>query len=172
MKKHKKQYKMMVDFFNKVANSMGERVKKIKDMNLADKKYWSQLMLAYSQLEGVIKGYTYEIKKRGEYEKKKLDMGDFLILQADGEVPELLRYFGTLNKNFKLGEKGYFKKAFGIDTEDPVKFWGQLMSTSKCSAFIKIIKDKNGKWKDILAGHTTWTEYYEMIRTYKQYILI
>jgi hypothetical protein len=100
-----------------------------------------------------------------------MDVADFLILQADGEVPELLRYFHSqkaLEKNVKIGDKGYFKDAFGINTDNPNQFWGQLMWTSKCSAFIKMTKNADGSWSDILAGHTTWTQYYEMLRSYKQ----
>ena len=29
-------------------------------------------------------------------------------------------------------------------------------------------KDEKGNWNDLLAGHTTWTEYYELLRSYKQ----
>jgi len=43
------------------------------------------------------------------------------------------------------------------------------MWSSKCSAFIKLTKDENGKFQDLLAGHNTWTDYYEMIRSYKHY---
>lgn len=43
------------------------------------------------------------------------------------------------------------------------------MWSSKCSAFIKILKDGKGNFIDLLAGHNTWTDYYEMIRTYKHY---
>lgn len=43
------------------------------------------------------------------------------------------------------------------------------MWSSKCSAFIKLVRDDKGEIKDLLAGHTTWTDYYEMSRTYKHY---
>jgi len=47
-----------------------------------------------------------------QYEKKKLTIQDFLILQADGEVPELLRYFSYKSRKVKtkIGDKDYFKK--------------------------------------------------------------
>ena len=68
----------------------------------------------------------------------------------------------------RLGSPNYFKEAFNIDTNDPKVFWSHLMWHSKCSAMIKLIKDEKGNHVDILSGHTTWTDYYEMIRTYKQ----
>lgn len=43
------------------------------------------------------------------------------------------------------------------------------MWNSKCSAFIKITHDNKGEINDLLAGHNTWSDYYEMLRTYKHY---
>ena len=175
IRKHKNSWSKMEEFFNKVAKSFSKRIKDMKinpnKMSYDDTKFWSKIILGYTQLEGLIKGYNYEITRKGQFEEKKLSIADFLILQSDGEVPELLRYFHSqpaLHKNVKLGDKDYFNEAFGINTTNPMQFWGQLMWTSKCSAFIKLTKDKDGNWSDLLAGHTTWTEYYEMLRTYKQ----
>jgi hypothetical protein len=101
----------------------------------------------------------------------KMSLADFLIIQADGEVSELLSYLESKETKAKVGEPDYFNNAFGnilqVKTQDPILFWKQLMWTSKCSAFMKITQ-KNGKWEDLYSGHTTWTEYYEMLRQYKQ----
>lgn len=77
--------------------------------------------------------------------------------------------------SLRIGAPNYFKKvilliiqAFNIDTNDPKLFWNRLMWHSKCSAMVKLLKDENGNYKDILTGHTTWSDYYEMNRTYKQ----
>lgn len=168
-KKERTYWERMKKFFSEVVSVMQNRVKNIKYIQ-EDTLTWTRLFLGYSQLEGLINGYTYEMKRLNKYneDKYKLDLADFLILQADGEVPELLRYFRSFNVKTKIGEKNYFKDAFGIETEDPKSFWSQLMWSSKCSAFIKLTQDNKGMWKDLLVGHTTWTEYYEMIRTYKQ----
>jgi hypothetical protein len=175
VKKHKHSYAKMINFFSKVAESFGQKVNNMKNgannMSEDDKRFWSRIILAWTQLEGMIKGYTYEITRKGQFDQMKLTIADFLIIQADGEVPELLRYFhskNALKNHVKIGDSNYFKDAFGINTKDPIKFWQQLMWTSKCSAFLKLTKDQNGNWSDLLAGHTTWTEYYEMLRTYKQ----
>lgn len=174
MKSQPKTFTKMLDFFTQVAEEFSKKIYKVKkefnNYDYKEKKYWSRLILGYTQLEGLVKGYTFEVSKNNQQDKL-LTMADFLILQADGEVPELLRYFRSKwarKKNVQMGDTNYFNDAFGINTQDPLKFWNQLMWTSKCSAFIKIIQDEQGKWKDLLAGHTTWTEYYEMLRTYKQ----
>jgi hypothetical protein len=169
--KKKRSFNKLVSYFHTVVQHLSNKIKNIDKMKeLEVRKYWSQLALSYSQLEGIYKGYNYEMKRKGQFEKKKLTLADFLILQADGEVSELMRYMHAINKNVKIGDKKYFKKAFGINTEDPIKFWGELMWQSKCSALIKITKDEQNKWKDLLSGHTTWSPYYEMIRTFKQYL--
>jgi len=84
----------------------------LQDKDKEVRKNWSRLILGYSQLWGIISGYTRQINLTGEYEKKKLFIQDFLILQADGEVPELLRYFNYKARNVttKVGDKDYFKK--------------------------------------------------------------
>jgi len=168
--KKKRQYQQMQEFFIQVAASMQKKIKNVHKIKNAEVKNWSRILLGYLQLEGLISGYTYEMKRISKYneEKYKLTLADFLILQADGEVPELLRYFRSFGVKTKIGDKNYFKDAFGIDTKDPKEFWTKLMWTSKCSAFIKLVKDEQGKWSDLLVGHTTWTEFYEMMRSYKQ----
>ena len=125
--------------------------------------------MGYSQLEGLLHGYTYEMKKLGKFNvSTKLDLADLLILQADGEVPELIRYLRSFGVRSKIGETDYFKEAFGINTNDPKEFWTKLMMDSKCSAFIKLTKNNKGHWEDLLVGHTTWAFYMEMMRSYKQ----
>lgn len=164
------EFKQMREFFKQVAVSMQNKIKNIDKVSNEDAQMWLRMLLGYTQLEGLINGYTNEMKRLNKYDKEeyKLDLADFLILQADGEVPELLTYFRSFRVKTKIGDKNYFKDAFGIDTEDPKEFWTRLMWTSKCSAFIKLTKDNKGMWKDLLVGHTTWTDFYEMIRSYKQ----
>ena len=104
-----KSFQKLLEFFNEITNQLAKKVKNLKNLSsLEEKKYWSQLVLAYTQLEGIYKGYTYEITKNNQYEQRKMTMADFLILQADGEVPELLRYFHSLNKQTKPGDKSFW----------------------------------------------------------------
>ena len=76
-----------------------------------------------------------------------------------------------------MGDKNYFRRviylfilqAFRINTQDPNYFWKHLLYQSKCSAFIKLIKDTDGNVMDLYSGHATWSDFSELIRTYKQY---
>jgi hypothetical protein len=58
-------------------------------MKKNDKEFWSKLILGYSQLKGLKNGYNFEILKNGN-KNKTLEIEDFLIIQSDGEIPELL----------------------------------------------------------------------------------
>lgn len=166
---HKVQFEQMRDFFNKVLFNLQKKIKNIQSVKSDQTIIWSKLLLGYSQLEGLLHAYTYEMKKNNKYSGSAvLNLADLLILQADGEVPELLRYLRSFGVKSKMGDTDYFKEAFGIDTKDPKEFWTKLMMESKCSAFIKIVKNKEGKWEDLLVGHTTWAYYMEMLRSYKQ----
>lgn len=43
------------------------------------------------------------------------------------------------------------------------------MIHSHCSAFIKVLKDNKGNYKDLIVSHNTWDDYSEMLRIYKHY---
>ena len=64
---------------------------------------------------------------------------------------------------YEVGQKDYFKRAFGIDTENPKIFWLNLLMESRCSAYFKLIGD------NLYSGHTTWGSYSEAARIFKTY---
>ncbi len=175
-KNKKRRFDDLLKFFDEVAGNFDIRIiNSINDFDnysQEDKQYWSRIILGYAQLEGLMKGYNYEIEKRGEKQLKAIGLSQFLLIQADGEMHELMTAIKAeklLNSNqIKIGDDNYFEVAFGIKTKDPIRFWKELMRTSRCSAFIKILKDEKNNWKDLMAGHTTWADFSEMLRTYKQ----
>lgn len=161
-------------FFREVDENMMKKLSSFDDLSTIDKEYYFKIYLFYAQIKGLLRGVTKQIQIMNDSNKfpkyKQLKMEDLLIIQADGEIPELLRYFSyKLNgRVYKLGEKNYFRKVFNIEDENPENILKQLMWKSRCSAMIKIIHDKNGKIVDLLSGHTTWSDYSELYRTMKQ----
>lgn len=114
----------MRKFFKKVDIHVSKKILDFPNLKKEDKEYWSKLIVGYSQLKGLKNGYNYEVLKRGQ-KNKILEIEDFLIIQSDGEIPELLSknifnkgYFRyarkklePLNKEkLKLGNPNYFKK--------------------------------------------------------------
>ncbi len=71
-----------------------------------------------------------------------------------------------------MNDKNYFKDAFIIDASNPRDIWRSLMMKDRCSAMIKVVYNEEGDMVDLLAGHTTWSEYTETYRFIKQYNIV
>lgn len=172
----------MKSFFKKV----GERLcKKVETGNKLvegiSKEYSDLLSLGVFQIMGLKNGYNFSerLSSNSNSSIKELHLEDFLIIQADGELSELSRMlsYRKAPKRFKLGSKGYFKKAFGINFDNNKKeeffsqnFHARLnLKSDHCSALIKVLKDSNGRPYDILSGHVTWSDYSEGIKFVKRY---
>jgi hypothetical protein len=127
-----------------------------------ERKFYYRIFIFYAQLRGLLAGINKTLKER------KLSIGELLLIQADGEIPELMRYFNyKLNgRVYQLGDQNYFRNVFNFPNDSFL--WERIMINSHCSAMIKILKDEEGKPIDLLSGHVAWTDYTETYRTYKQ----
>ena len=132
-----------------------------------EQDFYYKVFYFYSQLYGMYEGYNYQNNKQGKY--SKITLIDFLILQADGEMPELLRWMRNKNKNYRvnIGDVDYFEKAFDISTEDPELAWREIIRQSRCSALIYLNNINNTY--DVFSGHVTWADYSETYRIYKYF---
>jgi hypothetical protein len=169
--------KSIKTFFKNVYESMKMRVQNFNKYFQSDKDrdYYYKIYIFFFQLTGYLEGHNkavdiYNTKTDTLNQLKKLKIEDLMLIQADGEIPELMRLFNyrLKGKRYRLGEKNYFKDVFNIDESDPEKIWKRLMMMSHCSAMIKIIKDEKNNNLDLFSGHNAWTDYSEMYRTYKQ----
>lgn len=160
-------------FLNKSGNNL---FKNIENSNTLveglNQEYSDLLSLGVFQLKGILEGYN-------DSNNNTLTVGDFLIVQADGEISELSRMlnYRKAPSNFRLGSKNYFKNAFNIDFKDKSKeeffnnnFHAKLnLRNDHCSALVKVLRDSNGKLKELLTGHVTWSDYSESIKYIKRY---
>lgn len=178
------EYKEIFEFFDNVNTNLNKKLlciksynskynsksKNIEESELMKYNNLPRFLIAYSQIKGLLNGYTIEAIKKNY---AKLEMKHLLLMQADGELSELKRAITYLNKKKKtrIGDKNYFKEAFGINTSNPKMFWEELLKSSRCSALVKIITDKNSNIKNMILGHTTWGERMELIRSFKMYNL-
>lgn len=120
--------------------------------------------------------------------KKSMSMMDLYIVNSDGELSELLNIFAdadepgldydkydrkrsNLRMNKGKGKKsGFIEKLYKkYKTRDATKIWFEILKHEHCSAIIKVLKDDDDNFKDILVSHSTWTDYSEMLRVYKYY---
>ena len=147
-------------FFRNVDENLYNNISK-KLISEEEKKFYYRIYLFYAQLRGLLEGINISLSR-------KITIGELLLIQADGEIPELMRYFNyKLNgRVYKLGDKNYFRNVFNFPSESFL--WERIMMHSRCSAMIKILKDENDKPIDLLSGHVAWTDYTETYRTYKQ----
>ena len=159
----KKSLAHIFDFFEKVGANL---LKKFEALSISKgQEHDKQLFLAFQQLIGLFHGYNFVSP-----DKEKLTIGQLLFIQAESEIPELIKYFKKNKSKLKLGVKNYFKKGFNIKTQDPNIFWGKLISKGRCSAFIKLVNDPTtNKYTELLSGHSTWSSFSEFIRIYKYY---
>ena len=173
----------LMNFFEEMEKSLifkisNENIKKLDN----DKEiiFWSEIALIHVQTEGLLFGYNLKSPI-----DKKMTMNDIYFVNADGQIPELLSIFRILNfnnnfemfryKQRKTMKKNQFSAIFKeYKTKNPEYLWEKLMSTSHCSAFIKVLKDSNNQITDVLLSHSTWDDYSAMIRVFKQlsYFLI
>lgn len=132
-----------------------------------EQDFYYKVFYFYSQLYGMHAGYNYQNNKRGKY--SQISLIDFFILQADGEMPELLRWMRNKSKNYRVnvGDADYFEKAFDINTEDPELAWREIIRQSRCSSLIYLNNINNTY--DVFSGHVTWADYYETYRIYKYF---
>jgi len=173
-----KNFKKTKEFFNDVNTYLLDNLGKFDEKYTTDeeKDYYYKIYIFFTQLQGYLRGHNFSVNLSNKINNddknmmKELSIADLLIIQADGEIPELLHYFNyKINgKTYRLGQKDYFKNAFDVPEEDPVKAYKRLKWRSRCSAMIKLLKDENGKVSDIFSGHTTWTDYSEIYRVIKQ----
>ena len=84
-----KDFENMRNFFKSVDLHIGKKILEFSKLEKEDKEYWSKLIVAYSQLKGIKNGYNYQVNKDGKKDKV-LEIEDFMIIQSDGEIPELL----------------------------------------------------------------------------------
>lgn len=79
----------MKRFLDKVGTLMENRFENLNTIKEEDTQFWTQIFLGFIQLKGLQNGYKYHITKHN-LSQNALSLGEFLIIQADGEVPELL----------------------------------------------------------------------------------
>ena len=102
-----------------------------------DRAYWTWVRATLDQLEGMVAGYN-----KAAPAAERLDLKDFLLLNADGDVE-------SLQDALQLSAKA---RAAGPREE-------------RCSAMFKLAPGN----ADILFGHTTWDHFDMMRRTLKTY---
>lgn len=170
--------KEIKNFLKLVNENMLERIDVLDDLSKQEKDYYYKIYIFYCQILGLFQGYNKQVNlilqfnTKTEFPVKNLKIEDILLVQSDGEIPELMRYFlyKKFKNSYKLEDRLIFKKIFNIDSriDDPNRLWKRVMWRSRCSAYIKLLKNEDNKITDLFSGHNAWTEYTETYRSFKK----
>jgi hypothetical protein len=105
-------------------------------------EFWGWVGTNVNQLEGLVAGYNHAAPAH-----QALTLGDFLLLNADGDVEALA---SAMNG-------GGNKTTVGASRRSPLHL--------RCSSMWKLADDNS----DIFFGHATWDHFDMMVRTLKRY---
>ena len=152
-------------FYSLLDKNIQDRMKGNNFNNLKENEFRNLAYISclHAQINGLHKGYNSEID-----DEHKLDLYDFYFINSEGNYGDLKSYMRVNNMKFNSDEEFYKDenlKEF-YNTNDINKIWKDLINHGHCSAIVKLVKDKSGKY-DIFAGHNTWSDYSELIRTLK-----
>eukprot|EP00933_Yihiella_yeosuensis_P071557 TRINITY_DN79766_c0_g1_i1.p1 TRINITY_DN79766_c0_g1~~TRINITY_DN79766_c0_g1_i1.p1 ORF type:complete len:656 (+),score=180.85 TRINITY_DN79766_c0_g1_i1:128-2095(+) len=171
-------------FSNQVKNVLNKTSKaNLAKLSAEDRQWYEQARFALLQAWGTLDGYNHEVD---HVKGKKMAMVDLLVMNSDGETPELEEAFDygevALRESKQEGgdgvslieKKSITKRLRGkkpqvkMTPEQVQKYWRHIKeSGGRCSALVRLTKDK----KDLLVGHSTFSDYSEMNRIFKYYDL-
>jgi hypothetical protein len=119
--KEKATYESVIAFFKKVNDNLYKRLSDFNKLNKQDKEYYYGIYTFYTQLHGLHRGFNDQRRVKG---KQPVSIERLMMIQADGEIPELMSiyvimvgyfHYKDVNKDTKPGDEDYFKEAFGFD---------------------------------------------------------
>jgi hypothetical protein len=158
------------NFYDKIDANLRKHIseeafEKLKDNpNENTVQHWSYITCFNAQINGLYTGYN-----KIADEDKKLTLSDFYFINSEGNFGDLKTFFRINDmKDTPKVDEFYTKENLMkiYDTTDLDKIWKSIIRSGHCSAIVKMMKDSNGKL-DMFAGHNTWTDYCEMLRSLK-----
>jgi len=113
----------------------------------ATQPYWRHVELLLLQLRGIHQGYQ-ESAFVANSTARALPFDAFILLNSDGDMEELC-VVANCPSIPGLGQR----------TKKPP------IQNTHCSAYVRVTPDL----QELYAGHTTWADYYNMVRVFKHY---
>mmetsp|Transcript_41191 Transcript_41191/g.74443 ORF Transcript_41191/g.74443 Transcript_41191/m.74443 type:complete len:653 (+) Transcript_41191:99-2057(+) len=181
MKSIRRLFQVQLDYLKEKTNLAGG--------NLAvdpPSAYWKQVRYMLLQMWGIRDGYNLVAKQNGVNE---ISLVDLFIINAHAELPELIQAYAPEAVAARKAWQGGTKVALaqtstvrhpaGTKLPEPpaglsqaeVEEWvdrdweQRLIKRGHCSALVRV----TGGTADLMAGHTTWSDYSKMTRIYKYY---
>jgi len=111
-----------------------------------DDTYWQNVYAIFLQLEGLIDGYNSVASS-----EKQISYTDFQVIASDSDISDVL-----------MIDPGHRPNYEGLNTSEIENIIDHKLH---CSALIKVTDN----FSDLYFGHTTWGNYAEMARIFKEY---
>jgi hypothetical protein len=109
--------------------------------------FWRHINLIYHQFEGLVDGYNDHCLPDQE-----LNETAFQLMNARTDIGDIMNFISP-----EMAPK------WDEMTLDEIR--QRLAKTGHCSALVKV----TAGYEDVLAGHSTWTDYSTMLRIFKHY---
>jgi len=156
------------NFYKKIDTNIKKSINEIDSNKFntdEDFLHWSYITCLNAQINGLHIGYNIMADK-----DKSLDLYDFYFINSEGNFGDLKVFMEISQMKFNTAEREQFYTEENLKkfyrTSNIEEIWRNLMKKGHCSALVKLIKTEDSQF-DILAGHNTWSDYSEMLRTLK-----
>ena len=131
----------VADFFTKQRTWIRESF-----LQNQDDPYWQNVYAILLQLEGLIDGYNSVVS-----EERQISYTDFQVIASDSDISDVLM--------IDPGHRPNYEKLGASEVEQ------HMDARLHCSSIVKVTDD----FSDVFFGHTTWGNYAEMARIFKEY---
>lgn len=170
-----------------------KQLKHMKHMTKVDREtmaeepqdsYWKHVRYVLFQMWGICDGYN---KVARHYRRRELDLLDLAVLNAAGELPQLMEAYtqeardGRAAANPSFLQRGSSRararargnaSALTLDdqrkAEEDLRWERRVAGNGRCSALVRLAEANS----DLLIGHTTWDDYSKMTRIFKYYKIV
>ena len=153
-------------------------------------QYWEQVQLVLDQLDGLLNGVSSSsFFPPSSSSSGPLSLYDLWLINNDGDVLDIQRAQELGYALVGAGSNGGSRASAGlgagsglmggsrrfakvVSDMNKVELLEMVSLKGHCSALLKVTANEadRGQPVDVLASHTTWSDYSEMFRFYKHYV--
>lgn len=144
---HDHDHNAVLEYLEKQDAFLRQRVEHVSYHSTSpEDQYWFNVALVVAQLDGLLAGYNEHSPPN-----ERLTVRDLWLMNSDGDVMDIERAAAPGRMYKKVADMTAYELIELVEVH------------SHCSAAIKWTGD------ELLAAHTTWDEYSELLRIYKHY---
>lgn len=136
----------LIEFVQSQKDFIETKIEEDNSSEPLEKRFWDSMKLIMSQFHGLCDGYY-----QGTQSPTPMTILELYLLNSVGDLEDLNNVFPRDPRK---------KEQFMSERHAPE--WTEM---TDCSGLIHVLPDNS----DVAVGHTTWRDYYAMLRIYKKY---